>query len=156
MEVKVINPFLDATMKMFQTMFQIDAKPGAPYVLGKELAHRWEISGIIGVTGDYQGIVVIRLSRILANKMLERSGIAVSDDEREQTLYGMIGELVNIVSGNATSAIPHAIDITPPFVVYGENHNIAWPRMIPVVSIPFATPLGPFEVAVCFKYRDLM
>jgi chemotaxis protein CheX len=157
MEAGVINPFLNASIDMLKTMFRIDATPGPAYVMNKEIGHRWEISGVIGVTGGYQGIVAIRLSRLLADKMLERSGISTdSDEEREQTLYGMIGELINIVAGNATNEIPLAIEITPPLVVYGQNHNFAWPRAIPVIAIPFATTLGAFEVAVCFKHRDLL
>ena len=152
MDASIINPFLSATMNLFQTMFRIEVTSGAPYLMGKELAHRWEISGILGVTGDFQGIVAVRLSHLLAQKMLEKSGIITSsDEEREETLYGMIGELVNIVAGNASSSITRRIDISPPVVVYGQNHNIAWPRTIPVIAIPFSTPQGPFEVAVCFK-----
>jgi chemotaxis protein CheX len=157
MEAAVINPFLGASMEMFHTMFQIEAQPGPPYLMAKEIAHRWEISGIVGITGGYQGIVAIRLSHLLADKMLERSGIHTdSEEEREQTLYGMIGELVNIVAGNASNEIPLPIEITPPIVVYGENHNFAWPRAIPVIAIPFVTALGPLEIAVCFKHRDLL
>ncbi len=156
MNVKVINPFLSSSIAMFQTMFRIEAVPGAPYLMHKETAHRWEISGIIGVTGDYKGIVAIRLSRLLADKMLQRSGIVLnSDDEREDTLYGMIGELVNIVAGNASSQLGNNVDISPPVVVYGQNHNVAWPRTIPVIAIPFNTPLGPLEIAVCFNEPGL-
>jgi len=156
MEAAIINPFLTTSIGLFQTMFRIEATPGAPYLLGREIAHRWEISGMLGVTGDFQGVVAIRLSRLLAQKVLDKSGItAASDEEREDILFGMIGEMVNVIAGNASNLIQGTIDISPPVVVYGQNHNIAWPRTIPVIAIPFVTPLGPFEVAVCFKYRDL-
>ena len=155
MDVSIINPFLTATLNLFETMFRITATPGKPYVMERELGHRWEISGILGVTGDYHGVVAVRLSRVLADKMLERSGIATSSEgEREDTLYGMIGEMVNIIAGNASSVIKRPLEISPPVVVYGQNHNIAWPRTIPVVAIPFTTTIGPFEVAVCFKIKD--
>jgi len=155
MDAKVINPFLTASITMFRTMFQLEATAGSPYLMKKEIAHRWEISGIIGITGDYKGIVSIRLSRLLADKMLQKSGIVVtSEEEREDVLFGMIGELINIVAGNASSQLSQNVDISPPIVVYGQNHNIAWPRSIPVISIPFATALGPLEIAVCFKNQD--
>lgn len=155
MDVEIINPFLTATINLFQSMFSIDARAGAPYVLGSEIKHRWEISGILGLTGDYQGLVSFRLARVLADKMLERSGIEThSEEERQETVYGMIGELTNIISGNAASAISHAsIDISPPVVILGENHHIAWPKTMPVIAIPFSSPNGPFEVDVCFKKR---
>ena len=47
MEARVINPFLTATMHLFETMFHISTQAVAPYVMGKEIAHRWEISGIL-------------------------------------------------------------------------------------------------------------
>jgi len=136
-------------------MFGIEVQPGTPYLLGEEIKHRWEISGILGLTGDYQGLVGFRLPRLLADKMLEKSGIKTkSEEERQETVYGMIGELTNIISGNAASAIDHvSIDISPPVVIFGENHHIAWPKTIPVVAIPFTSANGPFEVDVCFKKK---
>lgn len=155
MDVSIINPFLTAALNLFENMFNITAQPGTPYILGDEVKHRWEISGILGITGDYQGLVGFRLPRLLADKMLQKSGITTkTEEERLETLYGMIGELTNIIAGNASSEINHAkIDISPPVVILGENHQIAWPQTMPVVGIPFSTPNGPFEVEICFKKR---
>lgn len=155
MEVKVINPFLTAALNLFSSMFGITARPGTPYIMEEELKHRWEISGILGLTGDYQGIVAFRLPRLLADKMLEKSGIITKTEaERQETVYGMVGELTNIIAGNASSAIDYAnIDISPPVVIFGEHHQIAWPKSMPVIAIPFSSPIGPFEVDVCFKTK---
>lgn len=155
MDVTIINPFLAAALDVYREMFGISATPGAPFLLSEDSSHRWDISGILGVTGDFSGIVSFRLHKILADKMLVKSGIRVeTEEERQQTVYEMIGELTNIISGNAASRITHAnIEISPPAVVMGENHRIAWPRSIPVIGIPFSTSNGPFEVDVCFRRR---
>lgn len=155
MDVSIINPFLDAAVNLFESMFGIIVVPGTPYVLTDQKNHRWEISGILGITGDYQGLVGFRLPRLLADKMLQKSEIVTKTEaERLETVYGMIGELTNIISGNATSAIAHAsIDISPPIVILGKNHQISWPKTMPVVGIPFTSANGPFEVDVCFKKR---
>jgi len=155
MDVTIINPFLSAAMNLFENMFDIEAKAGTPYLLEEAGKHRWEISGILGLTGDYQGIVGFRLPRVLADKMLERSGIETkSEEERVETVYGMIGEMTNIIAGNASSAIAdYTIEISPPVVILGDNHHIAWPKTMPVVAIPFSTPNGPFEVDICFKKK---
>lgn len=155
MDVEIINPFLTAALNLFASMFGITAQPGPPYILEEENKHRWEISGILGLTGDYHGVVGFRLPRVLADKMLEKSGVSTqTEDERQETVYGMIGEMTNIIAGNAASAVQQAvIDISPPVVVMGENHHIAWPKTMPVVGIPFTTPSGPFEVDVCFKKK---
>lgn len=151
MDVSIINPFLTATINLFKNMFSLDAAPGTPYLLEGEIKHRWEISGLLGLTGDYQGLVGFRLPRLLGDKMLLKSGIVTKGEtERLDTVYEMIGEMTNIIAGNASSAIDTAtIEISPPVVVRGENHQIAWPRSMPVVAIPFTTPSGPFEVDVC-------
>jgi len=155
MDVSIINPFLTAALNLFENMFTITAVPGTPYILGDENNHRWEISGILGITGDYQGLVGFRLPQLLADKMLLKSGITTkTEQERLDTLYGMVGEITNIIAGNASSAIDHVfIDISPPIVIMGKNHQIAWPKTMPVIGIPFSTPNGPFEVEVCFKKK---
>lgn len=155
MDVTIINPFLTATMNLFEGMFNIGVTPGSPYAMESEINHRWEITGLLGLTGDYQGLVGLRLSRLLADKLLAKSGVVTkTEDERQETVYGMVGELTNIISGNASSAILHAsIDISPPVVIHGQNHQIAWPKSIPVIGIPFTSGSGAFEVDVCFKKR---
>ena len=157
MDVKIINPFLTAVINIFDEMFSIIVNPGIPFLHEEESAHRWNISGILGVTGDYQGIVCFRLHKVLADKMLAKSGINTSSEkERKEMVYEMIGELTNIISGNAASAINHAnIEISPPAVIMGENHKISWPRSMPVIGIPFTSSSGPFEVDVCFRQMKI-
>lgn len=153
MDANIINPFLTAAIEVYKDMFGILANPGVPFLLEEEGKHRWDISGLLGVTGDYSGIMCFRLHKILADKLLVKSGIETkTEKERQETVYEMIGEITNIISGNAASHIFHAnIKISPPAVIMGENHKIAWPKTMPVIGIPFSTFSGPFEVDVCFR-----
>jgi chemotaxis protein CheX len=153
MDVKIINPFLNSTVNLFQTMFSLEIKPNPPYVLENFLSHRWEITGLVGITGITKGVVAIRMHHLLVNKILEKSGVEVADDdERYETINAMVGELINIISGNAISSMPYPdIDISVPMIVQGDNHRIAWPKIAPVIGIPFPTTWGIFEVQVCFQ-----
>ncbi len=153
MDAAIINPFLNASLDVFRTMFGITANPTAAYLVKDQINHRWEISGVLGLTGECQGIVAVRLPRILADKLLERTGVKTSsEEERADTVYGMVGEVTNIISGNASGKIVNrSIDISPPVVIIGENHQISWPKIAPVIAIPFTTQFGPFEVNVCMK-----
>jgi chemotaxis protein CheX len=153
MDVKIINPFLDSTVNLFRTMFSLEIQANPPYLLENFLSHRWEISGIVAVTGITRGVVAIRMHHLLVNKILEKSGVTVdSDEERFETINAMVGELINIISGNAISEMPYPdIDISVPMIVQGNNHRIAWPKIAPVVGIPFPTNWGIFEVQVCFQ-----
>ncbi|GAB6089577.1 chemotaxis protein CheX [Spirochaeta dissipatitropha] len=153
MQAKAINPFLTAAMNLFSESFGIEATPGDIYVVGDQINHRWEISGVLGVTGDHHGIIAFRLPRVLANKVLDKSGVQTgSDQERREMVNGMVGELTNIIAGNAANSFNDGhIDISPPIVVLGENHEISWPKIGPVLGIPFRTAHGPFEIDVCLQ-----
>ena len=84
--------------------------------------------------------------------MLELSGIECSEDERNDVAIGLVSEFTNVISGHAVTALKdYFLDLSPPYTIIGQNHVIAWPKNYPVISIPFTTPYGPFEVDVCFK-----
>jgi chemotaxis protein CheX len=153
MDVKIINPFLTACITAFNSMFSITPTHNEPYIMKISSGHPWEISGILGLTGDCSGVVAFRLHRVLADKMLELSGIeGNSPEENEELVTQLVSEFTNIVAGNAASAIKTAnIGVSPPVVVSGHNHTISWPHNYPVIAIPFVTQFGPFEVDVCFK-----
>jgi chemotaxis protein CheX len=153
MDVKIINPFLTSCENAFESMFNLKPAHNNPYLLDVLASHQWEISGLLGLTGDYSGVVAFRLHKILADKMLEISGIKItSPEEKEEMAKGLVSEFTNIIAGNATSSITDKnISVSPPVVIAGKDHTISWPRSYPVVAIPFTTQLGPFEVDVCFK-----
>lgn len=155
MKVGYINPFLASTLNLFQTTFSVEPTAGKPYVLKDLLKHRWEISGVMVLTGSAIGVVAIRLTRLLSNKLLERSGLKYStQDERENLVKDLVGELVNIIAGNASNRLEdYDIKISVPFVVQGENHTVSWPDRSPIVCIPFTTPFGPFEVNISMIER---
>lgn len=153
MDVKIINPFLTATINLLEQTFGLAATAGTPFVLDDLVRHRWEISGLIAITGETRGVIALRMHHLLVDKLLVKSGLEVKDEkERVEMTTSMVCELINIISGNAIGAISdYDLDISVPMVVQGKGHLISWPKIAPVVCIPFRTPSGDFEVSVCFK-----
>lgn len=152
MKAEYINPFLEATLQLFRQTFGIEPIPGKAFLMEKSNTHRWDVSGVMVLTGPVIGVVVIRLTRYLTEKLLEKTGITCKDDEeREEVINGMIGELVNVIAGNASGKLTeYNIKVSVPFVVQGENHSVMWPERAPIVGIPFSTNYGPFLVNVSF------
>ncbi len=150
MDAGVINPFLNSTINLFEQMYSIEPSNGAPFIVEANKNHRWEISGIIGIVGESRGIVVLRITTILAVKLLEKSGLTIQNqNERPKLINEMIGEFVNIISGNALPELGNKnIELTPPFTVQGKNHSISWPSKTPIIGVPFSTSSGPFEVQI--------
>ncbi|MBN2617870.1 MAG: chemotaxis protein CheX [Spirochaetales bacterium] len=150
MDASIINPFLVSTINLFKEMFGIKIENGNPYIAKSNGNHRWDVSGVIGVVGETEGVIVIRFTRTLAFKLLIESGL---DDKSmtntDELIRGMVGEFANIISGNAINSMKNKkVDITVPITIQGENHTISWPAKAPIISVPFTSPYGPFEVQI--------
>lgn len=153
MDASIINPFLSACEEAFATMFNIIPQHKEPYLLDPLAGHKWEISGLVAVSGDEMGVIAFRLHRILAAKMLEISGVPVdSPEERDEMMNQLVSEFTNIITGNAVSSISSEnILVSAPVIRTGENHVIPWPRSTRVIAVPFTTRQGSFEVNICFR-----
>ncbi len=150
MNVGYVNPFLSATIELFERTFATTPVPGEAFLDERAHKHRWDISGVMVLTGSALGVVAIRLTRLLADKLLVKSGVQwKGDEERASLCDGMVGEMVNIISGNASGQLADFdIEISVPFVVQGENHTISWPERAPIIGVPFSTDFGPFMIDV--------
>lgn len=160
MNAEIVNPFLTATINVFNRMFKVDVTPGIPHLVEAFGHHRWNVSGVISFLGSHTGIVVIRLPQMLADKLLSKSGLKIeTEKQREHLVNEMVGEITNIIAGNATGPLTQRgldLDISPPIVIQGKNHRIHWPNHAPIIGIPFTTSIGPFAVDVSMKGIEII
>ncbi|MFH2113129.1 MAG: chemotaxis protein CheX, partial [Spirochaetota bacterium] len=61
------RPFFSAAEEVFLQMFGLNAKAGGSRELVGSEDHGWEISGILGLAGQAQGIIALRLPMALAD-----------------------------------------------------------------------------------------
>lgn len=150
MDVTYVNPFMKATMNVFKTMIGIEAKAGKP-MLKKDKSPSFDISAIIGLSGQAQGSITLSFPKLVALKivsaMLEAPikvvGPEVSDG---------VGEIVNIVAGNAKQDLAsYQLSISLPQVVIGKDHEIARLSGIPTLVVPFSSDMGEFAMEVSLK-----
>lgn len=155
MEAALINPFLQISIQAFKQMFGIEANNGSPYVMEPTINHRWDLSAVVGLSGDVRGILALRMHERFVDSLLDKSGIAWdSPAERKELARSLAGEVLNVIGGNAAGKIKDInIDLTPPAVVVGPNHKIPWPIKNAIICIPFRTHIGDFEVVMCMA-RD--
>lgn len=156
MDARIINPFLSATISLFQEMLFLQPTYGDPFIAKHGGTHRWEISGVIGLVGASEGIVVLRVTNMLAEKLLVKSQVVVkNEDEKPKVINEMISELVNIISAKALAELKNSnVKLTPPFTVQGKNHDICWPSRTPIIGVPFQTKNGPFEVEISISSKE--
>jgi chemotaxis protein CheX len=147
MDVKFINPFVMAIANVFETMVNTKVKVGKPMLKQADLVTA-EVSGIIGLSGDVQGCVVLSFPGDVACKIAS----AFAGTELTMTspdFCDAIGELANMVAGNAKKDfVDHMASISLPSVVIGPGHKVSQSKLSPFLIIPCETTFGQFNVEV--------
>jgi chemotaxis protein CheX len=134
-----IQPFIDVCKKVFLEFVGTDLIVGRPYFSDKDAVNEWDISAVIGLTGEARGAVVISMKTDLAIKLtdaLTGSKHTTLDDEAVDA----VGEIVNIIAGNAKQGLEEAFKlvISLPTIVQGKEHAIKWPgSQTRIICIPF-------------------
>ncbi len=139
MDLKYVNPFINATINTIETMMGETPQRLAPY--SKESsATQGDISGIIGFTNEVtSGWVAISLGTDSALKMYELMMGDVVDDLNAD-VCDCVGEIANIIAGNAKALFSDqdfTFQITIPTVIVGKKHSISQSSGTKVVVVPF-------------------
>lgn len=141
---RYIEPFVEATTGVFTNMVGMDITVGRPYICEMNSPHAWDISGVIGLTGEARGAVVLSLKQDLAlaitATLTGREQPALNED-----VVDAVGELINIIAGNAKKGLEESFKlvISLPTIVDGPNHHIAWPlEQTRIICIPFTVQGG--------------
>jgi chemotaxis protein CheX len=145
-----VNPFILSNMETFAKMVGTEAKPGKP-ILKQEARLDYDISGIIGLSGKVIGTVALSFPQATALAVCNKF---MSADLKEMNgeILDAVGELINIVAGNAKKGLSEFnIEISLPSVIVGKNHRIVEPKGSVGFIIPFACALGSFHMAVSLK-----
>jgi chemotaxis protein CheX len=136
---KYIQPFVDVTKNVFKEFIGAELEVGRPYFSRADAVDEWDISAIIGLTGEASGAVVISMKTGLAEKLTDTL-TGKSHDSIDDEVVDAIGEIVNIIAGNAKKGLEEAfrLVISLPTIVQGPGHQIKWPNeKARIICIPF-------------------
>ena len=151
MDVKKLNPIINATDSVFQTMLALKPEKGEVSIQ-EDFVMNKEANVIIGMTGDIKGSIVYSFSKDMALEVVENmSGMKM--EELDKFVTSAMGELGNIISGKATTGLAEqdlSCDIVPPQIVTGKDINIS-SESSQVLMVNFNTDLGDFDVSFAIK-----
>ncbi len=147
MDVKFINAFVGSIQNVFKTMLDTDVAIGKPSLKGESLISA-EVSGVIGLSGEVQGCVVLSFPGNSACAIATKfAGVELTMDAED--FPDAIGELANMVAGNAKKDFHgYDVSISLPSVIVGSGHHVSQSKASPFLMIPCETPLGTFAVEV--------
>ena len=152
MDVDLINPFIDATVHVLETMASTKAEAGKPY-LKKDQVARGDVSGVIGLIGETSGTISVSFSEdsilsIVSNMFGEEM------KELNEEIQDAVGEITNMISGQARKKLDEkgrSLQAAIPTVIMGKNHSITHMTTYPIIAVPFSTDNGEFTIEVCFE-----
>ncbi|HNB60565.1 MAG TPA: chemotaxis protein CheX [Phycisphaerales bacterium] len=151
MDPQFITPFIKSIQNVFSTMMQLQVNVGDPRLKTEPLP-AYDVSGIIGMSGDVVGSIVLSFTTDTAMSL-----VALFSGQKLEAGHpdfaDAVGELVNMVSGNAKGQFPgnKRVSISCPTVVVGKNHQVARQKDIPCVMIPCATDCGEVVIEIAIR-----
>ncbi len=153
MDEKIVSLFIDATLKVMETMAFVTPTIGE--TLDWDNANAvGEVVGIVGLTNEadnIRGFMTVgftegSICQVVSN-MLGEDITKLCDEVREA-----VGEIANMISGQARqglSAKGIKLQASLPSVVSGKDLTVDGIFKNPMVMIKFAVDNGPFEVGIC-------
>ncbi len=146
---KLIVPFVNSVRHVFATMIKVQTTVERPH-LKDHPSVSYDVSSIIGFSGDIVGSVVVSFQRDAAAKLVTAfAGMDIDPDSAD--FADAVGELANMIAGAAKKDLGADSRITVPSVVMGPGHKIARLTDVPCLVVPCKTPVGDFAVEVSIK-----
>lgn len=151
MDVTLINPFINATINVLETMAFMAVTAGKPYVKKDSIAVG-DVTGVMGLTGVAMGTIAVTFEEnciltVVSNMFGEKI------EELNDDIADAVGELTNMISGQARRELDEVGKVFKaaiPTVITGKGHSVRHYGNGPKIAIPFRTDGGDFTIEVCF------
>lgn len=125
MKVEYINPFIEASIKIFGTVANMELELGKIF-LKQDPYSAETMLVMIGITGGLRGRVIISMDLEIALKVASHMmGMEVL--ELDELAQSAVMELCNMILGTASTILSSReleVDITPPTLLIGSNMKI--------------------------------
>lgn len=136
---RYIQSFIAVCEAVFRELAGFELSAGYPFFTDRESSEDWDISGVIGLSGEARGAVAVSLKTDLAILITDR--LTGNRHQRlDEEVTDAVGELVNIIAGNVKQKLEDAFNlvISLPSIVKGKGHAIVWSKVhARILCIPF-------------------
>ncbi len=154
MDSSYITPFVKSVQNVFEMMLQLEVAIGQPK-LKRNDEPSFDVSGIIGMSGDVEGAVVLSFPTATAERVVSLfTGTQL--DHAHEDFPDAIGELCNMVTGGAKAQFTgRSVNISCPSVVIGPSHKVFGRKDVICIQLPCSSDAGEFTVEVTIRQNSL-
>jgi len=152
MDQQLIQPFIEATLSVLNTMGQIECYPGKIVekvgtktygcLTGAISMTDPKVTGTLTVSFDENTIL-----QVVSNMFMEQI------KEISPDVIDAVGEITNMICGAAKttlSTMGYSFDMSTPFVITGKDIELKQLSNATTYSIPFTSEAGWFVIEICF------
>ena len=122
-DIKYINPFLQATITIFEMLGMAGAKVGKPSLAQLDFPDTTFLIQV-GLTGDMKGQAFLSMTDERALQIASAMMMGMPVDTLDEMACSALGELGNMILGNTAtifSTMDVIVDITPPLSMHGKK-----------------------------------
>ncbi|MEG6586238.1 chemotaxis protein CheX [Dendrosporobacter sp. 1207_IL3150] len=126
MDVKLINPFVDAVATVMPQLGFQNVSRGKLAVKDQYVSSQG-VTVLIGMTNDVRGNIAYNMSEETARSIASTMMMGMPVDKMDDMAQSAISELVNMVTANAAINFEKqgiSVDISPPSLAVGENFKV--------------------------------
>lgn len=155
MQEKLVEVIQESVNETIISFFQHDngiepgpsvvKKTGEPYQ-----PPRADVTSIIAFSGGMEGGVHLS-APMHAAVGIARAFSGETITEFDDICIDAIGEIANIIAGSIRSHMPVTVNLTPPSIVIGKNHDVKYMDQLESTRCYFKSHDGPFLVEVFYK-----
>ncbi len=145
-EAAIVERLADSCQSVLAKMCKLTVtrsgtNPGCP-------TKRFELSGVINISGSILVTVVINLSKEFAFKVTEAL-TGLSPAHIDSDVLDVVGELANMIAGSAKESFrDNSITLGLPTVISGVGHQVGFRPDMTQTILSFASSSGPMQIEV--------
>ena len=155
---KYVNPFIEAGINVIKQIAKIEVRRGHLSYKAKP-EPSYGVCIIVGVYGFLTGQIVYSMKTEVAERLVEKMLVGKSPQERQILFIDTLGELANMITGNATALLNQrkdlSLNITTPAIATGDNLSITLVTK-PTIVLGLYTPYGPIEISVALEETEVL
>jgi chemotaxis protein CheX len=154
-EMEYLTPFIENTATVIRKMASGNAEFKEVY-FSNSFRIFGDISGIIGLSGDAEGTVIVTFYWNAAWKIISQMMNVKAEEINAEYIHDGVGELINMIGGSTKKCFvgtPYHFELSLPTVVVGSGHQIGHPEGAGIAVLIFDMEDSSFGLQVCLKTR---
>lgn len=152
-EMEYLAPFIENTARVIEKMASCKTEFKEVY-FSNAFRIFGDISGIIGLSGNAEGTIVVTFYWNLAWRIISKMMMVEPEAINAEFIHDGVGELINMIGGSSKKdfvGTPYHFDLSLPTVVVGSGHQIGHPEGASIAILIFDMEDSSFALHVCLK-----